>query len=237
MWEKMNLETYLGILMLMGILLLASGGMHREEHLEASADTEKLTIVIDAGHGGRDPGKVGVNGAIEKDINLGIAKKLKACLEDQSIRVVMIREEDLGLYDESSSNKKQQDMQRRCAIIDETDPVFTVSIHQNSYSSESVCGPQVFYYSQSVQGKAVAESIQDSLNQELDVERHRDVKANDTYYLLKKTKKPSVIVECGFLSNRQEEAKLLTEEYQQKVAQSICDGIHAYLSQGKSGNI
>ena len=230
MWEKMNLETYLGILMLMGILLLASGGLQDKAHLEASADAKSVTIVIDAGHGGRDPGKIGVSGAVEKDINLAIAKKLKSRLEAQGFRIVMTREEDTGLYDESSSNKKQQDMQRRCSMIDEAEPVFTVSIHQNSYSSESVCGPQVFYYSQSAGGKSVAETIQSALNNGLAVERPRETKANDTYYLLKKTKAPTVIVECGFLSNREEEAKLVTEEYQERVAQAIGDGIGAYLS-------
>lgn len=167
---------------------------------------------------------------MEKDINLAIAKKLKSRLEAQGFRIVMTREEDTGLYDESSSNKKQQDMQRRCSMIDEAEPVFTVSIHQNSYSSESVCGPQVFYYSQSADGKSVAEAIQSALNNGLAVERPRETKANDTYYLLKRTKAPTVIVECGFLSNREEEAKLVTEEYQERVAQAIGDGIGAYLS-------
>lgn len=148
----------------------------------------------------------------------------------------MIREEDEGLYEETSSNKKQEDMRRRCERIDQADPVFTVSIHQNSYSSESVHGPQVFYYSQSVEGKSVAEAIQNALNEGLAVDRPREIKANDTYYLLKKTKNPTVIVECGFLSNQEEEAKLMTEEYQQKVAQAISDGIGAYLSQGNGGS-
>lgn len=148
----------------------------------------------------------------------------------------MIREEDEGLYEETSSNKKQEDMRRRCEKIDQAEPVFTVSIHQNSYSSESVHGPQVFYYSQSAGGKSVAEAIQSALNEGLSVDRPRETKANDTYYLLKKTKSPIVIVECGFLSNQQEEAKLMTEEYQQKVAQAISDGIGAYLAQGNSGS-
>lgn len=171
---------------------------------------------------------------MEKDINLAISKKLEACLKKQNITVMMIREGDEGLYDPSSTNKKQDDMRRRCEKIDEAAPLFTVSIHQNSYTAESVCGPQVFYYTHSAEGQEIAKSIQDALNEGLQVGRPRETKANDTYYLLKKTKNPTVIVECGFLSNGNEAALLADEEYQGKVAETICKGVMAYL-QSKTG--
>lgn len=193
--------------------------------------TENVTVVVDAGHGGADSGKVGVNGALEKDINLAIALKLKDLLEKDGVQVILTREGDDGLYDEGEANKKQQDMKRRCAMIDEAEAVATVSIHQNSYTQESVKGPQVFYYQDSLQGRQIAEILQESLNAELKVERPREIKANDSYYLLKKTKTPTVIVECGFLSNQEEAKLLVTEEYQQRVAQAVCRGILAYVEE------
>lgn len=179
-------------------------------------------------HGGADPGKIGVNGAEEKDINLAIAEKLKKLLEEEGFLVVMTREGDEGLYDEGCSNKKQQDMKRRCEKIDEAEPIFTVSIHQNSYTDESVRGPQVFYYSQSEQGQKLARSIQDTLNTELEVAKPREIKENDTYYILRKTESPIVIVECGFLSNPEEADLLITQEYQEKVAEAIKNGMISY---------
>ena len=115
--------------------------------------------IRDAPHGGDDPGKIGVNGAKEKEINLAIAKKLQSLLEKEGFMVVMTREEDGGLYDEGSGSKKQQDMKKRCEKINEADPLFTVSIHQNSYPDESVQGPQVFYYSHSDTGRKLAAVI------------------------------------------------------------------------------
>ena len=186
--------------------------------------------IKDAPHGGDDPGKIGINGAKEKEINLAIAKKLQTLLEEEGFTVVMTREEDGGLYDESSGSKKQQDMKKRCEKINEADPLFTVSIHQNSYPDESVQGPQVFYYSHLDKGQKLAAVIQESLNRELEVARCREIKENDSYYILRKTESPIVIAECGFLSNQREAELLMSEEYQKRVAQAIKDGMTAYAS-------
>ena len=190
----------------------------------------KLCVVIDAGHGGDDPGKVGINGAKEKDINLQIAERVKKYLEQEGVEVVMTREGDAGLYDADASNKKVQDMKRRIEVIDRTKPVITVSIHQNSYPEEYVHGAQVFYYTGSTEGKKLAESIQTRLIEKVDPENKRQVKSNDSYYLLKKTGGTIVIVECGFLSNSGEAAKLCDGDYQDKVAWAIHMGIMRYLS-------
>ena len=195
------------------------------------AKQEKLCVVIDAGHGGDDPGKVGINGANEKDINLEIAELVKVFLEANDITVVMTRESDDGLYDAGAPNKKVQDMKRRIALIDETAPALTVSIHQNSYPEEYVHGAQVFYYSGSTQGKRLAESIQTELVGRVDPENKRQVKANDSYYLLKKTGIPIVIVECGFLSNGAEAEKLCSPGYQERIAWAIHIGILRYLNE------
>ena len=161
--------------------------------IKAGEEREKLLVVIDAGHGGDDPGKVGINGVYEKDLNLQIAGLVKLFLEANDVEVVMTRDSDQGLYDADASNKKVQDMKRRIALIDEAEPALTVSIHQNSYPEEYVHGAQVFYYTGSAQGQRLAECIQSQLVERADPENKRQVKANDSYYLLKKTDRKSVV--------------------------------------------
>ena len=214
--------------MLLAIYLLSREGavMAAKEQVRDPA-----VIVIDSGHGGIDPGVVGIDGLEEKGINLKIAGYLGWYLGKEGFRVVFTREDDRGLYEEDSPNKKNQDLRNRCALIRETAPVLTISIHQNSYPEEYVKGAQVFYYGQSQEGKELAEVLQKSLVAELDKENHRTAKANESYYLLKKTKTPTVIVECGFLSNRQEAELLSDAEYQQKVAVAISKGIENYLNE------
>lgn len=160
-----------------------------------------------------------------------IAERVKKYLEAAGVKVVMTRETDEGLNDPGASNKKVQDMKRRIALIDEADPEVTVSIHQNSYPEEYVHGAQVFYYKTSAQGKALAELIQNQLVEKADPENTRAIKANDSYYLLKKTEIPIVIVECGFLSNSAEAEKLCTTEYQDRIAWAIHMGILQYLNE------
>lgn len=194
---------------------------------------EVTTVVIDAGHGGIDPGKVGINDALEKDINLSIAMKLKSYLEQQDVRVIMTRETDMGLYEESDSNKKVRDMKNRLAIMEEIKPELVISIHQNSYPEESVSGMQVFYYETSTEGKRLAEIMQQTMIVSLKPQKERTAKANDTYYLLKKTSAPIVIVECGFLSNRAEAELLVSSDYQEKMAWAIHMGVLRYLNQSE----
>lgn len=193
-------------------------------------EKKKNCVVIDAGHGGADPGKVGINGALEKDINLEIARKLKVFLEQADIEVVLTRDSDMGLYDENASNKKVQDMKRRVEIIETSEPVMTVSIHQNSYHEEYVHGAQTFYYANSEQSKLLAEKIQMLLLEEIDGGNTRVAKSNDSYYLLKKTSTPIVIVECGFLSNNEEAEKLSSDYYQEKLAWAIHLAILQYIN-------
>lgn len=216
-------------LIMMGILLLSMFYLSKQgaEYLTSASEsvvTGKKVIVIDAGHGGKDPGKIGIDGQIEKEINLQIAEILKVFLEMDGFEVIMTRTDDNGLYDEDASNKKVQDMKRRIQMIEEADPLLVVSIHQNSYPESYVKGGQVFYYGTSTDSKSLAETIQKQLKK-LDPENHREAKANTSYYLLKKTSKPIVIVECGFLSNPDEAQKLSDEHYQEKLAFKIFMGI------------
>lgn len=193
----------------------------------------KICIVLDAGHGGFDPGKIGVDGQKEAEINLAIAEKVKKYLEANDVEVIMTRQGAEGLYDENASNKKVQDMKRRIDIIEEKQPVAAVSIHQNSYVEEYVAGAQVFYYTDSKDGEVLAGLLQDALREYLDPLNHRQKKANNSYYLLKKTEVPTVIVECGFLSNIREAGLLTTEEYQDKVAWAIHMGILQFVNKNK----
>jgi len=230
--EKILQLLMLGILMLSMFVISKEGALFI--HTSSQVVTaKKKVIVIDAGHGGIDPGKIGIHGEQEKEINLKIAEFLKTFLELDGYEVVMTRTEDGGLYDENTSNKKVQDMKRRIEVIEEADPILVVSIHQNSYPDPAIKGAQVFYYTSSVEGKQLAKRLQERLVKGLDPQNHRQAKANDSYYLLKKTACPIVIVECGFLSNPQEEALLTDSVYQERVAWNIFMGIMQELKMKK----
>ena len=219
-----KLELVLLILMVAGLVILNRniGDLVNSDTIEI----EERTVILDAGHGGSDPGKVGINNALEKEINLEISKKVKALLEAKEIKVIMPRENDEMLCEETADNKKREDMKRRTEMINEIRPFLVVSIHQNSFSDASVSGAQVFYYSGSEESEKMAVLMQNALR-EVDEQNQREAKANDSYYLLKKTKVPTLIVECGFLSNPEEAEKLVTDEYQDAISNAIVKGIES----------
>lgn len=194
-----------------------------------SDNSRRPLVVLDAGHGGMDPGKVGVTGAKEKDINLSVVGYLKELLEQNDVTVVLTRSDDNGLYSKQDKNKKSADMRERIRILTETSPVLAVSIHQNSFTNATASGTQVFYYGGSEQGKKGATLIQEAMKRELRDGNRRMAKANTSYYMLKKSPCPLVIIECGFLSNPEEEQKLLTSDYQRKVAWAAHLGIMEWL--------
>lgn len=230
-------ERRMGVLMA-GLVLVAAvvcgqNGGARETASKQANHTDSRLVIIDAGHGGDDPGKIGVDGVQEKDLNLKMALALRDLLEQQDVEVLMTREDAGGLYDERTSNKKVQDMRRRCELINREKPACVVSIHQNSYHEESIHGAQVFYYKTSKESGELAKILQKELARVVEPTNHRQAKANDTYYLLKKTEAPTVIVECGFLSNWDECAKLQNEEYQAKLVWAIQMGVLKYLNSNK----
>lgn len=220
------------------ILILALAGIYTvsrnlEKYVQSGlvkkADERQMnTIVVDSGHGGSDPGKVGINDVLEKDINLKIAKKVEKELKDKGYNVVMTREKDQMLAGENEGNAKIQDMKARVEKINETVPGLAVSIHQNSYQEESIHGAQVFYYSHSEEGKEAARLMQQSLLN-VDTNNTRQAKANDTYYLLRRTQVPTIIVECGFLSNKKEAEYLSQSDYQKQIAKAIAEGVDTYI--------
>mgnify|MGYP000894022925 CR=1 FL=1 len=232
-------RKYLSIIFLVLVCLasiLSSGRsvkvMKNIFHSQAPKDEKKqYVVVIDAGHGGRDPGKIGIGNIVEKDINLSIAIRLKSLLEQNDIKVVMTREDDAGLYSNSDSNKKKADLNKRIEIVKSSTPDLVVSIHQNSYPEEYVKGAQTFYYKDSDKAKQLAEVIQDQLKQTIGDGNHRQAKPNGSYYLLKNTDCTMVIVECGYLTNNIEAKLLTTEDYQEKMAWGIHLGIIRFLNE------
>ena len=230
--EKKKIELLMSVVLILCACILAGRGWERASSSRVEVQETGWTVVLDAGHGGNDPGKIGVDDSLEKDLNLIIAKKVQKLLEQQDVKVVMTRETDAGLYEEQTSNKKVQDMKNRCALINETQPDCVVSIHQNSYHEEYVTGAQDYYYGTSKEGERLAEILQEKLITHADPENHRQAKANESYYLLKKTEAPIVIVECGFLSNWEEAKKLQEDSYQNQIAWAVSMGILSYLEEG-----
>lgn len=220
----------MGALLLVFVFLVSRHAGMMVSGQNVVAGKAKPVVVIDSGHGGNDPGKVGVDGSLEKDINLEIARKLKRYLEASDVTVVMTREADRGLYGEKDSSKKMADMKNRCELINKTRPELVVSIHQNSYHEEQISGGQVFYYKDSEKGKRLAEILQQRFDYVLGDKNKRLAKPNGNYYLLLHVKQPIVIVECGFLSNWKEAAALNAEEYQERLAWTIHMGIMEYLN-------
>lgn len=223
---KRIMELLFALAVLAGLLF--AGDKVRTYVSVQQENVRRNLVVLDPGHGGKDPGKVGADEELEKDINLAISLKVREKLEEDGMEVVMTREEDVMLSDGGADNKKLEDLNSRIDIINEQQPAIAVSIHQNSYSDPAVRGAQVFYFTHSDKGKQAAEALQKELL-EFDQENTRDIKANDTYYLLKKTEVPTVIVECGFLSCPGE-AELLTDEaYQEELAGAIAKGIESWV--------
>lgn len=199
---------------------------------DVAAPGEKNVIVIDPGHGGMDGGAVGCTGVLEKNINLSIALQLKTIAEKDGKKVIMTRDTDTSLHTTESSKiraQKRSDLSNRKKVLEENGNAVFVSVHQNKFEQSKYCGAQVFYADNS-ESEALGGAVQKSLITSLaDGNTRTAKKAPGEVYLLKGVKTPAVIVECGFLSNPEEE-KLLTENsYQTKVAQAIYDGICAYM--------
>ena len=193
---------------------------------------ENMRIVIDAGHGGADGGVSGkTTGVKESDLNLAIAYRVSDVLTDMGFEITMTRKTEAGLYGTATKGFKKRDMQRRKEIIESVDPMLVLSIHQNRYPARSVRGGQVFYAKESERGKALALSVQAELNELYGKEKVKERKAAvGDYFILNCADCPSVIVECGFLSNPIDEKLLTTEIWQKKLAESIATGVVNYLS-------
>ena len=187
-----------------------------------------FTIVVDPGHGGRDVGCSGVSTAVkESDINLAIAKILKTKLDDYGFRVVLTRSGDYGLYDDGATNFKLSDMNKRVELIQKEQADMVISIHQNSFSDAQLSGAQVFYQEGDIKGEVLASAINKELESGLG--KVRGEHNFSDLYLLKESGVLGVLVECGYLTNVEEEVCLIDAAYQEKVAYAIVSGVIRYL--------
>ena len=188
--------------------------------------TNKI-IIVDAGHGLPDGGAVGNNGTIESEINLKIALKLQKLLEESGATVILTRSDENGIYENENSSiseKKVSDIKNRVKLGNESSADIFVSIHLNKIEQEQYSGWQTFYNSKSKESKELSISIQNALNDTISKENIRVPKEIDNVYILNHVEIPTSIVECGFLSNTNEEESLRTDEYQNKLAYGIYIG-------------
>lgn len=211
---------------------IAFGGIKRYESRQTFADNN-LKIIVDAGHGEPDGGAVGVSGVVEKDVNLAIAKKLAEVLEARGAAVIMTRESDSAIYDEGSKTlreMKRSDMNKRRDIIKKSGADLFVSIHMNSFSDSHVNGLHIFYDKSHPEIEELAKKIQDGIGKVTGAKTHTVKTADEKLFLMKNPSVPSILAECGFLSNPEEETKLTDDEYQSKIAWAIADEVLKYYN-------
>ena len=195
-----------------------------------TAEAQRLTVVLDAGHGGIDGGVVGIeSGKKESDINLEITFMLQERFEEAGFNVVLTRKTEAGLYGTATTGYKKRDMKKRAEIINRSNPALVISVHQNFFLNHSRRGAQVFFREDSPLSVALAGSIQNSLNSMPECVKQLQSLKGD-YYILNCNDFASVIVECGFLSNAEDEALLLSDNYRRKLVEAIFSGALTYLS-------
>lgn len=222
------------IVALVAVLMIVIDLSYNSVFKSQNTGAGSRVIIIDAGHGGMDGGAVGDStGVLEKNINLSIAKKLKGYIEQQGDTCIMIREVDEGLYSEEGTirQKYHENLRNRKEIIKENKADLFISIHLNHFTQAQYSGAQVFYLKGDENSRRFGKAIQEELIKVLGKDNKRVEKPADSYYILKDNKVPSIIVECGFLSNPEEEKLLNNSEYQNKIAWAIYSGIVRYFAE------
>lgn len=198
----------------------------------ALEETERKTIIIDAGHGGEDCGAIGVSGVYEKDLNLEIASMLGGLLTDEGYAVIYTRTDDRLLYTDEENIKgirKISDLKNRCKIGAEYENSIFVSIHMNSFAEEKYSGLHVYYSDNNADSYALAMKVQGKVRDTLQPNNNRVPKSGENIYLLENLENPAILIECGFLTNIEECEKLSQKEYQKELSFSILCGIIEYI--------
>ena len=225
-----NYSYYFIIVMVLTVVVIVN--IADADYAPASNSADYPVVIIDAGHGGVDGGAVASDGTLEKDINLDIALRLNEILTEKGFTTILTRDGDYSVHDESADTvrkKKTSDLHNRLKIIESTENAIFVSVHQNYYTQSKYNGAQVFYSPNDTRSSMLAECIQKSIVKDIQPENTRQIKKSDSsIFLLYKATIPSVMVECGFLSNIEETEKLKTEEYRQRLAEAVCSGIIKY---------
>lgn len=215
-----------------GMIFIATASSHMVTTMaENRPILREKVIVIDAGHGGEDGGATSCSGVLESKINLEISLKLDALLHFLGYETKMIRTSDVSVYTEGNSiaAKKASDLKNRVKLVNETEDALLISIHQNIFADSRYSGAQVFY--NTVEGsKELAQALQTAFVASINPESNRKIKPANDVYLMEHIKSPGVLVECGFLSCPEEEAKLRTGEYQQKICCVIVSTVSTFLS-------
>lgn len=223
-------STLIGIF-LFGFLIFNAFETVADEATTADVSESEFVVIIDPGHGGEDSGAV-ANSVLEKDINLDISLRLRDMLRASGITVKMTRDSDLSIYDTSAGTireKKVSDLKNRVEIANSSKNNILVSIHQNKFEDSKYSGAQMFYSTNNEKSRILAESIRQSVTGLIQQDNKRELKkAGSDIYLLNKSTVPSVVVECGFLSNSEEAKMLSDEEYKSKMAFAIYCGILEY---------
>lgn len=232
-WYKRGKRKQLkkGLITALLAVVLILGGvawkLYPHEQNSWSWTVGNQTILIDAGHGGVDPGAVGKN-SLEKDITLAVSKRVKVLVQQAGGKTIMVREEDVDLGTaQGLLKRKREDLAQRIQLAQDEQADVYLSIHVNSSPKDTLTGPQIFYYADSVEGKLLAQCIQDQLNQLAGGKRV--AKGNQELFILKKANRAAVMIELGFLSNSEEEQKLNDPNYQQQLAVAVYQGLANYL--------
>ena len=236
MFKPMKIIAFLMIFIVITSIVVQ--GLDSSDYESTSANIGRV-IIIDAGHGGEDPGAVGINGIYEKDLNLAIALTIGEELKAKGYTVVYTRTEDKMLYlpeENIKGMRKISDLKNRCKITAEYDDCIFISIHMNSYGASKYSGLQVYYTEGNEESKSLANKIQTTVKKELQPENNRQIKSGRSLYLLENAKGTAVLIECGFLSNEHECQKLSQKEYQKELSFSIICGIIEYINE-TNGNI
>lgn len=219
--KKMTLIIAASMVVICGVLIIGF----------ASANEKTHVIVLDAGHGEPDGGCVAEDGTKESVLNLSVTKMLEKNLADSGYKTIMTREDENGIHksDGTIKNKKRDDMEKRLNIKTSSSADIFVSVHMNKFEQKKYHGAQVLYDKTNENAKKLAEKIQQELNKADESNTRLAMETDGSIFLLKSSPVPSVIVECGFLSNTDELERLKTKEYQKKIADAICAGIKNYF--------
>ena len=209
------------LLLCVGLLFCRFQPFLRDRSVTVShSDEESFTVVIDAGHGGVDCGAIGVSGLLEKDVNLAFAQMLAIILREAGVNVIMTREEDklvLKEGEENAPSRKACDLKNRAEIANAVDNALLISIHMNAYPEEKYRGFEAYYSLNTPESRLYAEKIQSAVKEKYEPESRRCAKSSDSIYLLSHSQNPAILIECGFLSNRADSAKLSDKDYQKEL--------------------
>lgn len=230
---KKSLVVFMSFALLFSFTFGLNLAVKKVKYVESQKILSRKTIVLDAGHGGKDSGTSAADGTLEKDINLGIVLNLYDFLRFAGINAVTIRNNDSECYPPKSDTNRS-DLYNRLDFVNNIDNSVLVSIHQNHFEDTSEWGMQVWYTANEETSKILADNILDISKSFLQPENQRVNKPSDnSYYILYQASVPSVMVECGFMSNPEENIKLKNDKYQKQLSYTILMGINKYLTEEK----